>query len=214
MSADRIEAPAFLADVERYYAGRLQAHGPTARGVDWPSEDSQRLRFAQLLRIVGDARTPSVNDLGCGYGGLLADLDARAIAADYLGTDLSADMLAAAVARYAGRPATRFLKGSAPDRIADYGIASGVFNVRLQVDEADWAAYVLDTLDALDRTSLKGFAFNCLTSYSDAHRMRADLYYADPCRLFDHCKRRYARNVALLHDYGLYEFTILVRKEG
>ena len=42
-------------------------------------------------------------------------------------------------------------------------------------------------------------------------RMRPDLYYADPCRLFDHCKRRYSRHVALLHDYGLYEFTILVR---
>jgi hypothetical protein len=48
--------------------------------------------------------------------------------------------------------------------------------------------------------------------YSDPERMRAHLYYADPCRLFDHCKRRYSRHVALLHDYGLYEFTILVRK--
>jgi hypothetical protein len=58
-----------------------------------------------------------------------------------------------------------------------------------------------------------GFAFNCLTAYSDAHKMQSYLYYADPCRLFDLCKRRYSRNVALLHDYGLYEFTILVRKE-
>jgi len=30
--------------------------------------------------------------------------------------------------------------------------------------------------------------------------------------LFDYCKRTYSRDVALLHDYGLYEFTILVRK--
>jgi hypothetical protein len=42
--------------------------------------------------------------------------------------------------------------------------------------------------------------------------MREDLYYADPARLFDHCKTRFARNVTLLHDYGLYEFTMLVRK--
>ena len=57
----------------------------------------------------------------------------------------------------------------------------------------------------------KGFAFNMLTSYSDADKMRDDLYYGDPCELFDHCKRSYSRNVALLHDYGLYEFTMLVR---
>ena len=64
----------------------------------------------------------------------------------------------------------------------------------------------------LDGKSSRGFAFNCLTSYSDADKMRDDLYYADPCKLFDRCKRRYSRRVALLHDYGLWEFTILVRK--
>jgi hypothetical protein len=59
---------------------------------------------------------------------------------------------------------------------------------------------------------VKGFAFNALTSYSDPERMKNTLYYADPCRLFDLCKREFSRDVALLHDYGLYEFTILVRK--
>jgi len=68
------------------------------------------------------------------------------------------------------------------------------------------------TLDVLDRTSRSGFAFNCLTSYSDADKMRDYFYYADPLELFDYCKRRYSRHVALLHDYGLYEFTILVRR--
>ncbi len=55
--------------------------------------------------------------------------------------------------------------------------------------------------------------FNCLTSYSDPEKKRDELYYADPCALFDMCKRRYSRQVALLHDYGLYEFTILVRSD-
>jgi hypothetical protein len=97
--------------------------------------------------------------------------------------------------------------------VSDYGVASGIFNVRLGRTDAEWQAYIEHMLDQLDRTSRLGFSFNCLTSYSDADRMRPDLYYADPCRLFDFCKRRYARNVALLHDYGLYEFTMLVRKE-
>ena len=30
--------------------------------------------------------------------------------------------------------------------------------------------------------------------------------------MFDLCKRRYSPRVALLHDYPLYEFTVLVRK--
>ena len=82
------------------------------------------------------------------------------------------------------------------------------WNIRMQTG----SHYVESTLDVLDRTSRLGFAFNCLTSYSDAAYMRPNLYYANPGQLFDLCKRRYSSQVALLHDYGLYEFTILVRK--
>ena len=105
-----------------------------------------------------------------------------------------------------------FVVAAKPAETADYGIASGIFNVRLRRNDAEWRDYLEDTLDGLDLTSRRGFAFNCLTSYSDADKMRDYLYYADPCTLFDLCKRRYSRYVALLHDYGLYEFTILVRK--
>jgi hypothetical protein len=66
----------------------------------------------------------------------------------------------------------------------------------------------------MDRAACKGFAFNCLTTYSDPERLRDDLYYGDPCYYFDLCKRLYSRHVALLHDYGLWEFTIIVRKSG
>ena len=61
--------------------------------------------------------------------------------------------------------------------------------------------------------SRKGFASNFLTKYSDANKMQADLYYADPLYLFDYCKRIFSKNVALLHDYRIYDFTILVRKD-
>ncbi len=41
--------------------------------------------------------------------------------------------------------------------------------------------------------------------------MRTDLYYGDPIFFFEHCRTTFGRHVALLHDYPLYEFTILVR---
>jgi hypothetical protein len=121
-------------------------------------------------------------------------------------------MTEAAQARHATSAGARFLVGSEPDAAADYGVASGIFNVRMTRTDAEWYDYLQATLDALDRSSRHGFAFNCLTSYSDEDKKRSHLYYADPGQLFDVCKRRYSRQVALLHDYGLYEFTILVRK--
>jgi hypothetical protein len=51
-----------------------------------------------------------------------------------------------------------------------------------------------------------------LTKYSDKEYMKEYLYYADPLYLFDYCKKHFSKNVALLHDYNLYEFSIIVRK--
>jgi SAM-dependent methyltransferase len=201
-----------LAGVGAYYSERLREHGMTARGVDWNSEASQAVRFDQLLKVCDAGTGFSLNDLGCGYAGLVDALAARGTAFEYRGWDISEAMVQAACVRFAGDPRVRVQTGSIPDSPADYTVASGIFNVRLDAPDDEWLAHILETLDVMDRVTTRGFAFNCLTKYSDRDRMRDYLYYADPCLLFDHCKRRYARNVSLLHDYDLYEFTILVRK--
>ena len=202
-----------LDEVATYYAEKLAKHGDTARGVDWNGEESQMVRFAQLCKII-DSKTPdfSLNDLGCGYGALLDYLRDKHVASAYLGVDVSREMIEVAEQRYATADRARFINSAEPDEVADYSLASGIFNVRLGRSDAEWFDYLQATLDVLDRTSSLGFAFNCLTSYSDEDKKRDYLYYADPCRLFDLCKRRYSRQIALLHDYGLYEFTILIRK--
>ena len=202
-----------LDEVATYYAEKLAEHGDTPRGVDWNGEESQMVRFAQLCKII-DPETPnfSLNDLGCGYGALLHYLRDNHANCTYLGVDVSQEMIKVAEQRYAAADQARFITSAEPDLLADYGVASGIFNVRLERSDAEWFDYVQATLDVLNRTSSLGFAFNCLTSYSDEDKKRDFLFYADPCVLFDLCKRRYSRQVALLHDYGLYEFTILVRK--
>ena len=202
-----------LQEVATYYSDKLIKHGQTPQGVDWNGEESQRLRFVQLCKIVDATERFSINDLGCGYGALYDFLASSGEAFSYTGIDVSEEMIRAAEQRYPDRTQARFVHAAQPDQVADYGVASGIFNVRLGRSDEQWLAYLEATLDVLDRTSRRGFAFNCLTSYSDVDKMRDYLYYADPCQLFDLCKRRYSRNVALLHDYGLYEFTILVRKQ-
>ena len=201
-----------LDEVANYYTSRLVEHGATARGVDWNGDAGQKLRFEQLCRLIAPGERGSLNDLGCGYGALLDYLGEHDHDLNYTGIDVSAEMVRVASERHAGRSGTRFVCNFRPDQDADYGMASGIFNVRLSRSEDEWWVYVESTLDMLFETSRKGFAFNCLTSYSDTDKMRDHLYYADPCRIFDLCKRRYSRNVALLHDYGLHEFTILVRR--
>lgn len=196
--------------VERYYSGRFAEHGPTARGVDWRDGSSQELRFEQLLKVADLGRAFSLTDYGCGYGALAAYLDRAGLVVDYRGFDLSEPMLQHARRQHRGQ--NRFFTDQAGDlEPSDYTVASGVFNVRLESSIKDWEKYVLLNLAEMARLSVRGFAFNMLTSYSDPDRMRADLFYADPAWYFDHCKRNFSKSVALLHDYGLYEFTIIVR---
>lgn len=202
-----------LSEVANYYSGKLAEHGDTPRGVDWNGEEGQMVRFTQLCKIIDTEMTNfSLNDLGCGYGALLDYLRENYADYKYLGVDVSQEMITVAEQRHANAEQARFITAAEPNKAADYGLASGIFNVRLGRSDTEWFEHIQATLDVLDRTSNLGFAFNCLTSYSDEDKKRDYLFYADPCRLFDLCKRRYSRQVALLHDYGLYEFTILVRK--
>ena len=204
---------AIRSDVTSYYETRLTEHGATARGVDWNGAESQILRFSQLARVLPEQGAFSINDIGCGYGALYDFLSERYPEFVYCGTDISTEMIAVASNRLAASSSARFVDSAEPDEVADYGIASGIFNVRLTHGDEEWWAYFVEMLDMIHETSRCGFAFNCLTSYSDPDFMRGHLFYADPGAVFDLCKRKYSRHVALLHDYGLYEFTILVRKE-
>jgi hypothetical protein len=208
MNYDRI-----LRKVDRYYSGKLKAHGATARGVDWNSTESQRMRFDQLLKIC-DCRTPfTVNDYGCGYGALAVYLHENRYLFRYCGFDISSQMIARARALHSAMSAVAFVNEESGLPQADYTVASGLFNVKLDTSAMDWEAYMLQTLEAINSLSEKGFAFNVLTKYSDPGFMRPDLYYADPLFLFDYCKTKFSTLVSLIHDYPLYEFTILVRKE-
>jgi len=207
-----MDRSALTRDVERYYSEKLRAHGATPHGVDWNSAESQLVRYAQIARILDDAPHASMTDVGCGYGGFLPFLRQRGFSGPFVGVDLSADMIATAVKHCEHDPKASFVVGDAPPSETDFVTASGIFSVRLSHADETWLDYILSTLDGFNRFARRGFAFNCLTSYSDANKMRPDLYYADPRYIFDRCKRLYANNVALLHDYGLYEFTILVRK--
>lgn len=208
MSYDRIRE-----GVRQYYDEKIKAHGATAQGVDWNSPESQRLRFVQLLKLIDRSRSFTINDYGCGYGALADHLRDEGYSFQYRGFDISSQMIAKARELHPAMDQVAFACKESALTGADYTVASGIFNVKLQTSAAEWKRYMLHTLKRIDGLSLRGFAFNVLTKYSDREFMRDDLYYADPVFLFEHCRRKFSRFVSLIHDYPLYEFTILVRKE-
>lgn len=198
--------------LNKFYTDKLDEHGVSPLGVGWNSKDSQEIRFEHLLTICDASRPFSILDYGCGYGALADYLMKKGFQADYHGFDIIERMILNARQNHTGKPSCNFTTDESQVPVCDYVVASGIFNFCGDTDFEPWTEHVISILHRFDALSRKGFASNFLTKYSDADRMRPDLYYADPCYLFDYCKRNFSKNVALLHDYNLYDFTILVRK--
>ena len=198
-----------LARVAAYYTDKIHQHGSTPRGVDWRDVESQEMRFASLLRIIENDSAASLIELGCGYGALYGYLIRQDFDLDYLGYDISEEMVTAAKDLYPDEH-SRFMIGSHPRRQADYCVASGIFNVRFDLSDHDWRCYLYKTLDVMAAVARKGFAFNCLTSFSDRERQESRLFYGNPGEMLNHCIKRYGRRVALLHGRPPYEFTLLI----
>lgn len=200
-----------LSGVEEYYTQKVNSHGPTPLGVDWNSTESQQLSFKQLLKVCDKKMPFSVNDYGCGYGALVNYLSEQNCTFSYTGFDISIPMIENAQKLHGDKANCAFYTDFTALKPADYTVASGIFNVKQAINDKDWHDYIMQTVNRMHNLSRKGLAFNILTSYADAEYMRSDLHYADPLFWFDYCKRNFSRFVSLIHDYPLYEFTILVR---
>ena len=214
MKGPKVTFDIILSQTRQYYDKKLDAHGPFPKGVDWNSAASQGLRFEQLLKVCDMSSPFTLNDYGCGYGALAGYLAGKGYQFEYNGFDLSVKMIDAAQKEYGDFRHCRFSSNEGSLGVADYTLSSGIFNVKLQTSDEEWKDYMLHTLGKMAELSKKGFAFNALTKYSDPEFMRDDLFYADPLFLFDYCKRNFSKFVAVLHDYPLYEFTVLVKKEA
>ena len=202
-----------LENINHYYTDKIKIYGATPKGVDWNGEESQFIRFEQLSKII-NKDIFSINDIGCGYGKYFEFLQNRFLNFNYYGFNLSQEMIKNAKSLYSNKGGG-FMQVDNLKNIekADYSVASGIFSVKMEHNESEWLSYILSTLEQMNEKSIRGFSFNMLTKYSDKEYMRDDLYYADPLFIFDYCKRNFSKQVALLHDYGLYEFTILVKKD-
>jgi SAM-dependent methyltransferase len=196
-----------------YYEGRLRAHGATPWGVDWTCVPTQHLRFIQLLKLASTRSAFSINDLGRGYGALLAFLRARfpGRQVDYRGIDVSRGMIESARDSFADDAHAQFSVGSEFDERADYTVASGVFNVQLGFTPRVWRAYVKESLAGMARASRIGFAVNFILPARPGVEPLHGLYRTRAATWAAFCRAAFAADVDIVQGYGLREFTLLAR---
>jgi SAM-dependent methyltransferase len=203
-----------LEHYKRYFNEKIEMHGPVPQGADYNGPEVQSTRFEQLAKVIDPGQPFSLIDYGCGYGAFLAFLEAKPWKFRYHGYDMLEKMIKAARQAHAHASIANFTISEADLVASDYVVAGAIFNNKFEAPVEQWREHTLYILEKLNKLCTRGLAFNMLSRYSDVDRMslRPDLYYADPLFYFDYCKRTFSRDVALLHDYGLFDFTILVRK--
>lgn len=206
----------YLQKIKELYGDNLNKFALDSRAVGWKDTDSQQLRFHKLNSVITNSNDYlSINDYGCGYGAHLSNLISNGFSiSEYNGYDINEKMLEAVEKLKENNSTTKInpIRSSVLTTVADYTLVSGTFNVMPDQKLDKWENFIRTTLLEMAKHSTKGFAFNLLTSYVD---WKSDgLYYGNPTYWFDFCKSNISKKVSLLHDYDLFEWTILVQLDG
>ena len=197
----------------RYYEESLKKYGDTPQGMNWSSEESQILRFNQLLSIA-DLNNKSLHDVGCGSGRLYDHIKDKYPTCDYVGSDISALMVDVATSRINNQKNNIHVANILNDdwewMRCDYLVNSGIFTVKQNSLEDSWRKFVYKMIDRMYELSIMGIGFNMMSSYVD---YREDhLFYSSPHEVMDYCITNLSRKVKIYHHYNLFEFTVFVYK--
>ncbi len=205
-----------LEKVKNLYTKGLEEYGFNSKAVGWKSKEHQYLRFLKLLSVIENKNDKfSIIDYGCGYAELLVYLiDNGYNVSKYIGYDISFFILEKAKIYLDQNNINSnifdFILSDKINSFVDFIVVSRTFNVKFDFDDNLYLKYILKKLDMINHFSKKGFSFNMLSTYVDYKENH--LFYGDPLFFFDYCKKNYSKYVSLLHDYPLWEFTIIVKK--
>jgi SAM-dependent methyltransferase len=129
----RLDDYAYGVETSRFYESHLRRFGYGYRALGFGRRSSQEKRFAAVLAL-GALHGKRLLDVGCGFGDLLAWLNARGIEPRYTGMDICRPMIERCRKRFSreiAARAARFLIGDALsfpcDEPYDFIVASGIF---------------------------------------------------------------------------------------
>lgn len=143
-------------DSQKFYSSAIDKYGITAKGVNWHSKESQKLRFDILLEMLpDDLSSYSIADAGCGFGDLYLYMQKKKRSPkEYIGIDSLPDMYSIASERTGCEIVIADIcKEILPP--ADFYVCSGAMNV---LEEFETHLFVQKCFNA----SRVGFLFNVL----------------------------------------------------
>ena len=194
----------------RRYSEQYGKYGYSPKALGW-DKGKQDVRF-RVLTDAFDCRHKSILDIGCGFGDLNLMLEARC-GKDYTytGIDLVAVLLAEGKKRYQSKR-VHFISGNFLElpvrKKFDIGIASGVFNHRLE--HSDSYAFIETAMTRAFNLCREGIAFDFLSDKVDYQH--AHTFHSSPEKILA-MAYKISRNVVLRNDYMPFEYALYIYKD-
>lgn len=197
-----------------HYESRLERHGDTHLGVDWPKKDDAETRYKVMLEIIrpeDEARTVRLLDFGCGASHLYEYIVARRIDnITYSGLDLSEKFVRLSKDKF---PANEYycvdaLVDAAAIPTFDYVVMNGVFTEKRTLAFEEMFAYFKRLVKDVFQKAEVGLAFNVMSKHVDWERDH--LFHLPFDLLAAFLKQELTRNFVIRNNYGLYEYTTYI----
>lgn len=171
----------------------------------WPSQEYQ-IRLFKAASMVGDLRTGSVLDVGCGLADLYAYLNKPS---DYVGIDISSKMISRAKLRYP-EASLRCISLDDYDGSHDWVIAIGTFNTVVGSGDEQLRQLENSILKMLS-IAKRGVSLSFLSRRAVPADMRyKELFYYDPVDVARICLAL-NRRVAVDHMSDVAQCHVLMR---
>lgn len=197
-----------LQNVIRYYDALLDTYPDDSRAVGWRNAASQNAKFSELIEVFAHERRPfTVYDVGCGLGSLHAFLEKHNPLASYSGGDINPRMISRArAANPRLRVERRDLLASPLKKTYDYVVASGTFNLRLDVSNRAWQVFIYRMAQAMYASSRRGIAIGFLSSLAQ-HQAPGE-HYQKPWAILQFVQRQLTPLAEVRHSHSPGHFAV------
>lgn len=206
--------PEYYAVLKNHYEETLEKFGPSAKGMDWPSEEGLKRRFEVMLDVTNGRAEASLLDIGCGVGLLLSHIKEHGLqqVVTYHGSDVSEKMVSVARENLPdGSFETRdILLDPYPNNSFDFVVMNGVLTEKQTMSQTQMCQFAVDMISAAFQACRIGCAFNVMSTHVDWRR--SDLFHWDLDQVVAFLVAECSRNIRIRMDYGMYEYTVYVYK--
>ena len=200
-----------------HYENCLEKYGDCHLGVDWPNKKDAEKRYRVMLDVIKPIGSDIIEllDFGCGSSQLYQYiLQNRMENIAYSGLDISDKFIQLSRNKYPSNTyyCMDILEKGADIPNFDYIVMNGVFTEKRNLSFDDMLSYFKRVIRKVFYKTNIGIAFNVMSKHVDWER--DDLFHLSLDSLASFLIKKLSRNFIIRNDYGLYEYTSYVYKEG